>query len=150
VTISAGVATVPTDFKALKFARFAGSPVTPLTWVSPDELYRQYPNRATITTPCLISREGLSFIFGPTSSDGTLNGIYYAKKDPLRTTDPSWYVTNAPEVLLYGSLLESAPFIHDDPRLAVWRELYNDAIATLNVENENAETSFGPLYQHAL
>ena len=97
----------------------------------------------------VISREGANFVFGPLAKDGTLKGIYYAKHDPLRTTDGSWYVVNAPEVLIYGSLLEAVPFIHGDERLMVWQALYQDAINTLKVEQANAEHSYGQLAQRA-
>ena len=147
VAISSGVAAVPADFKALKFAYFDASPAELLQWVSVEELYEDYPNRSDSGTPYLISREGANFVFGPTSIDGTLKGIYYAKNDPLRTTDGTFYVTDAPEVLLYASLLEAAPFIHDDQRLLVWRELLMDAVESLKIEQDNADVSKGHLVQ---
>jgi len=141
---------VPTDFKALRFAYYDATPVSPLTWVPIDELYRDFPDRSDTTdTPSVISREGTSFIFGPVALDGTLRGIYYAKQDPLRTTDPSNYVTNQPEVLLYGSLLEAEPFIQDDPRIPVWKDFYAESIQTLKDEKDNADASMGQLYQRA-
>jgi len=150
VSISAGLATVPTDFKALKFAYYDATPVSPLKWVPIDELYRDFPDRSdTTSTPSVISREGLSFIFGPVALDGTLRGIYYAKQDFLRDTDPSDYVTNQPEVLLYGALLEAEPFIKDDPRIPVWKDFFADAIQTLKDEQDNAEVSMGQLKQRA-
>lgn len=145
VSISSGVAAVPSDFKALKYAYFDGSPVNPLKWTTADELYKDYPLRTNGTTPKLIAREGSNFIFGPVSKDGTLKGIYYAKQDPLRTTDPSWYVTNAPDVLLYASLLEAEPFIHNDPRIGVWKDFLLDALETLKAEQNHAEYSKGAL-----
>lgn len=145
VSISSGVAAVPDDFKALKYAYFDGSPVTPLKWTTAEEVYNDYPLRSDSTTPKLIAREGSNFIFGPVSKDGTLKGIYYAKQDPLRTTDPSWYVTNAPEVLLYASLLEAEPFIQNDPRINVWKSFLLDALDTLKAEQMNAEHSKGGL-----
>lgn len=145
VAISSGVAAVPSDFKALKFAYFDQTPAEILDWVPIEEVYRDYPNRSGSSTPEVISREGANFVFGPKSKDGTLKGIYYAKQAPLRTTDPSWYVTNAPEVLLYGALLESAPFMHDDQRLPVWKMLFDEAVATLRDEEDNAHTSRGGL-----
>ena len=39
VAISSGVAAVPADFKALKFAYFDASPAELLQWVSVEELY---------------------------------------------------------------------------------------------------------------
>lgn len=149
VTVTSGVAAVPNDFKALKFAYFDQTPIQLLRWVGIDELYNDYPNRSEAKLPSVISREGSNFLFGPSSKDGTLKGIYYAKQDPLRTTDGSWYVLNAPEVLLYGSLLESAPFIQDDARLVVWKALFDDAVAALKTEQANAEASMGSLRQRA-
>lgn len=146
VSISSGVAAVPSTFKALKFAYYDRSPIQLLRWVSINELYNDYPNRAT-GVPCVISREGANFVFGPASNDGTLKGIYYAKKDPLRTTDPSWYATNAPEVLLYGSLLEAAPFLINDERIPVWQMFFNESVETLKEEQVNSEHSQGSLAQ---
>ena len=141
VSISSGVAAVPSDFKAIKLAYYDGSPIQLLQWVPLNELYRDYPIRSGGSTPSVISREAGNFVFGPVPTEGTLRGVYYAKQDPLRTTDPSWYVTNAPEVLLYGALLEAAPLIKDDPRIPMWDSFYRNAIDTLKEENENAEVS---------
>lgn len=139
-TITSGVATVPTDFKALKMCFYDGNPAHPLQFVTLDELYRDYPVRNTTATtkPAVIAREGSNFIFGPVPADGTLKGVYYAKQDPLRTTDPSWYVTNAPEVLLYGSLLEAEAFIMNDQRLPLWQQYFADAVDSLKQEEANA------------
>lgn len=147
VSISSGTAAVPSNFKALKFAYFDVSPIKLLQWVPIEQLYRAYPVRTTSSTPELISREGANFIFGGASSDGTLKGIYYAKQAFLRITDPSWYVTNAPDVLLYASLLEATPFIHGDDRIPVWQEFLRDALDTLKTEQDNAEVSMGQLVQ---
>ena len=150
--VSSGVAAVPSDFKALKFAYYVnGSYTDPLQWVALEELYRDYPDRSDSGIPAVISREAGNFVFGKVANDGTaaLKGVYYAKQDPLRTTDPSWYVTNAPEVLLYGSLLEAVPFIKDDPRIPVWESFYTGAVNTLKEENNNADVSMGQLIQRA-
>lgn len=149
VAISNGVAAVPAKFKALKFAYYDGTPARVLKWVPLTEIYDEYPVRTAKGLPCLISREATNFIFGPVAADGTLKGVYYAKHDPLRTTDGNWYVLNAPEVLLYGSLLEATPFIQDDPRIPVWKAAYDDAVASLVREEANSATSKGPLSARA-
>lgn len=141
VSISSGLATVPTDFKALKIAYFAASPVELLEWVAIEQLYIDYPTRSGANLPAVISREGGSFTFGPFSQDGTLEGIYYAKQDGLRDTDNSWYVTNAPELLLYMSLLEAAPFIQNDERIPVWESFAREAAESLKTEEDNASFS---------
>ena len=149
LSITSGTATVPTDFKALKFAYFNTAPAELLQWTTIEEIYNDYPDRSVGSTPSLISREGANFVFGPASKDGTLTGIYYAKTDPLRTTDPNWYATNAPEVLLYASLLEAEPFIQNDARIAVWQSMFLGAVETLKAEQDNAEFSMGNLTQRA-
>ena len=149
VSVTSGTGTVPTDFKAIKLAYVPDSPIQLLDWVPVEELYRDYPVRSGSETPRVISRQGANFVFGPYAKDFTLTGIYYAKHDPLRTTDGSWYVVNAPEVLIYGSLLEAAPFIHGDERLMVWQTMLNEGIASLKVEQANAEHSYGQLAQRA-
>lgn len=149
VSVTSGVGTVPTDFKALKFAYVDESPAIVLNWVPLEDLYREWPVRSGAQTPTEISREGANFTFGPFAKDFTLTGIYYAKQDPLRTTDPSWYVTNAPEVLLYGSLLEAEPFIQNDERLVTWKALYDDAVDTILQEERHSSISGGSLRTRA-
>lgn len=148
VAVSGGVATVPSDFKALKFAYLDESPVSLCQWVPIEELYRDFPNRSGAESPKVISRDGTNFVFGPVSKDGTLKGIYYAKQTPSRdSVDPTWYITNAPDLLLYGSLLEAQTFILNDSRIPVWAEFYRDALESVKTEQMNAETSMGQLVQ---
>ena len=146
VSVSGGVGAVPTKFKALKFAYVSESPAPVLRWTPLESLYEQYPQRSGGgATPCLISREGVNFVFGPYPKSFTLAGIYYKKQDPLRTTDPSWYVTNAPEVLIYGSLMEAALFVRDLDMFNFWRPFYDEAVSTIKREESNAQSSIGGL-----
>ena len=150
VDISSGVAAVPSDFKALKFAYYNSSPITLLRWTGIEELYNDYPTRSETGYPSVISREGSNFVFGPVAIDGTavLKGIYYAKLSALSDSNTTnWYTTNAPELLLYGALLESAPFIGADERMATWGQLYQSCLETVKQENTAAEYSMGSLTQ---
>lgn len=38
----------------------------------------------------------------------------------LFATDPNWLITAHPDVYLYGALVESAPYLKDDARIATW------------------------------
>lgn len=154
--VSSGVATVPTDFKELKFAYYLnGSTAVPLQWMTLDGLYKEFPTRSGSTAqPEAIAREAGNFIFGPIAADGTgvLRGVYYAKQDPLRTTSPSWYSTNAPDALLWGSLLEAYAFIRldlADQKWAIATTAYNDAVLSVEEENMNAEYTAGTIQQRA-
>ena len=56
----------------------------------------------------------------------------------------TWYILNAPDVLLYGALLEATPFIRNDPRLPLWQQLFNEAVDTLRLEEREAQRGRQP------
>ena len=145
VAVSSGVGALPTRFKKLKFAYVDESPITVLNWMPLEDLYRKYPIRSGANTPCRVSRQGGNFVFGEYPKDFTMTGTYYQKFEPLRTTDGNWYVVNAPEVLLYASLLEAEPFLKNDPRIPVWQQFLRDAIGAIEEEEKGARYSSGQL-----
>lgn len=42
-------------------------------------------------------------------------------------TEVNFYTEGLPRLLLYACLLETAPFLQDDPRFPMWEKIYNDA-----------------------
>lgn len=52
--------------------------------------------------------------------------------DSLQT---NWITEYAPQLLLYGSLMEASPFLKNDERIAVWQSMYDRAAAALNGED---------------
>jgi len=52
---------------------------------------------------------------------------------------------DAPDALLYGALMHSAPFIGDDQRIQLWGALYAQAKQDYKVLEWKARTSGGPL-----
>ena len=45
-------------------------------------------------------------------------------------------ITNAPDVYLYGSLLEAEPFIMNDGRTALWQNQFETAINAIQDADE--------------
>jgi hypothetical protein len=41
----------------------------------------------------------------------------------------NWLLQKWPDLYLYGSLMHSAPYLKDDPRLAVWEAMFEKALA---------------------
>ncbi|MDA0313536.1 MAG: hypothetical protein O3C65_15105 [Proteobacteria bacterium] len=69
---------------------------------------------------------------GPASSD-TLKSLYYKAFTALADdADTNWLLANAPDVYLYGAMLEAMPYLRNDARLPVWAELYAGAVDGLN------------------
>jgi len=60
------------------------------------------------------------------SGTGTLN--YYARLPALSNAEPTnWLLEKFPEVYLYGALIEGAVYLRDQPLLAHFADLFNDA-----------------------
>ena len=57
----------------------------------------------------------------------------------------NWLLACAPDAYLYGALLESAPYIKDDERIAVWTAGLVSVIDGLNGLNALASFNAGPL-----
>jgi hypothetical protein len=72
--------------------------------------------------------------------------VYYARvPDFVDDTDFNWLLTYYPDVHLYGSLLQSAPYLGEDARIAVWAQLYSAAVKNLGDDSIKARSSGGPL-----
>lgn len=64
---------------------------------------------------------------------------YLQRPADLDDTDTTnWVITYYPDIYLYGALVHSAPFLMDDPRLAIWQGLYEKALAEANFESDRA------------
>jgi hypothetical protein len=148
VTIAAGVAAVPTSpaYLELKYAYVTTSPVTKLHRIPPDQIYERFPVRSGSNIPKFISVEASSFIFGPYPGNYTINGVYYGRLTALGAGNTTnWFTDNAPDLLLYGSLLEAAPFLHNDERLVTWKALYDLALKAVKDEETRQKSSGGSL-----
>ena len=71
--------------------------------------------------------------------------LYRARIPALTDADPSnWLLTYSPDVILYAALMQSAPYLADDARVAVWGSMYQSGVEALNNESDQAQVS-GPL-----
>lgn len=142
-TIASGVLALPADYLELKHAYIDGSPITFLERSTPETIYKQFPVRSASGTPRLIATEGDNFIFGPYPDDTySISGIYYKQLTSLSASNTTnWFTTNAPDVLLYGALLEAQPFLMNDKRIPTWMQFYQEALETVNRQERRQKYS---------
>lgn len=147
VTIASGVAAIPTGYRELKFAYLDGSPTTKLARKDAEFIYQNYPTRASGGTPKFIARDGSNFIFGPYPTDGdTLKGTYYKRLPALSVSNTTnWLTDDCPDLILWASLCEAAPYVMDDERVALWESKYANAKAKAQRESDDEEFSGSPL-----
>jgi hypothetical protein len=92
---------------------------------------------ANTGSPKYYCVEGSNLRFAPIP-DGTYSStlLYYKRFTAMATAasnDPVFTVlATYPDIWLYGSLLEAAPFLENDPRIQTWSQLFASALAEQN------------------
>ncbi|QDH50431.1 hypothetical protein [Caulobacter phage KcrB] len=63
--------------------------------------------------------------------------VLYYELPPLldEAVQTNWLTENAPQLILYGTLLEATPFLKNDDRIPTWQAMYDRAAAMLNGED---------------
>lgn len=137
-TIAAGVVAVPTNYLSLKDAYITSTtPYVNLDRKTANWVYGNYPNRVAEGTPGFIAREGSSFIFGPyPDANYVVKLVYWARLTALSSALNSIF-TNYPGLWLFGALCESAPWLKDDKRIAVWEGKFQDLIKQVQDEDDD-------------
>ncbi len=70
------------------------------------------------------------------ATDTTIEILYYEQPRFLGEETQTNFITDfAPDLLLYGTLLEAAPYLKNDARLQTWQTLYDRAAQSLNGED---------------
>ena len=77
------------------------------------------------------------WLVAPTPNDDyAFEVLYYERVQPLDSTNQTnWFTQYAPQALLYGALLQSAPFLKNDARIPMWKAQYDEIMQTLKAED---------------
>jgi hypothetical protein len=83
----------------------------------------------------------------PTPDTGYTGELtYYGKITALSDSNTSnWLLSYAPDLYLYGALLEASPYLKDDERLATWGQLYTNSLGDIEVADQRASVSSTPI-----
>ena len=91
----------------------------------------------TLATPrrpifAAIGANATTILFAPTPDQSYTANIKYITKLAHSTVGtPNWLLTDYPSIMLYATLLESAPYLKDDARLQVWGTLLEQKLSEL-------------------
>ena len=144
--------TVPDDFLETKSIKLDTNPVTSLSFQTIEGM-DQLSNTTYLSSgkPLYFSVVGNQFRLLPIPDGAyTADLVYYAKLAKLSATNATnWLLTQAPDVYLYGSLLQAAPYLQDDARISVWSSLYLAGLEQLQVADDRGSTSGGALLARA-
>lgn len=146
LTVSSSAVNIPSDFLEIRDMYLDGNPRVILTYLSPAVFTRD-ARTADTGQPVFYTMNGSQFEFAP-APDNTYTAkiMYYAKPSALSDSNVSnSFLANAPDALLYASLLEAEPYLMNDARIQVWASLYDRAINNINISDEESEFPGVPL-----
>lgn len=103
-----------------------------------DYLRSYWPDATQTGEPLFYSDYDYNhWLVAPTPDEDYPIEILYYQLPALLTEEAqtNWLTENAPEILLYATLLEATPFLKNDERIPVWQNMYDRAAAMLNGED---------------
>jgi hypothetical protein len=124
----------PTDAKALRYIKLqvTATRTKILDYMPPQRFDDEFPDELDIERlkePIAWTIKGDEIVLGPPPNVVYTMEIFYHKKyvNLSDAAPTNTLLTASPDLYLYGSLLESAPYLIGDERLGVWAELYKGA-----------------------
>lgn len=77
------------------------------------------------------------WLIAPTpAEDFAYEVLYYQRVQPLDSSNQTnWFTQNAPQAILYGTLLQAMPFLKNDERIPMWQGQYTQVIEMLKIED---------------
>ena len=143
---------VPSDFLEVKSLKLTSTnPQSPLSFLSIDALDNEMTKYTASGKPKFFGVVGGQFRIVPTpDANYTTELTYYAKLTKLSTSVASnWLLSSSPDIYLYGSLLQAAPYLQDDARIQTWATLYERALNDLQTADDRGSSSGGALLTRA-
>ena len=77
------------------------------------------------------------WIIAPTPDQSySFEALCYTRLQPLDSNNQTnWLTQNAPNAMLFGTLKQTAPFLKNDARLALWSQMFTEALNALKTED---------------
>lgn len=133
----------PTIAKPARWRKTVSMTVTDGTTMKPvylrkmEYLKSYWPDTTKTDLPLFYSDSDYDhWYIAPTPDQSyTFEVLYYERISPLSSTNQTnWLTRNAPNAMLYGTLLQAMPFLKNDAR-AIFQQKYSEAIAALKTED---------------
>lgn len=142
---------LPADFLETRNLYLNVNPVKPLEFRTMEDVIQFKRFNQGTGKPQLYTVIGGQFMFAKAPDSAyTATLVYYQKIPRLSVSQTSnWLLAAHPDIYFYGSLLNSAPYLKEDARIAVWAQLYQNAVEALKVADQRAQTASSGLKAQA-
>lgn len=138
---------LPTDFQSMRRVRLNGVTGKPrlgfLSRTQMDDF--RYSTDNVPGQPAYFTIFGSELELAPTPGEAYELEMVYRKNIPaLADNSTNWLLTLAPDLYLYGTLLESAPHTRNESRIPIWATGYSTALNELNTLGDRQSFDAGP------
>jgi hypothetical protein len=126
---------LPLNYLQMREFRLNQDPTVSLRYVSP-EIFEAWNLGSGI--PAFYTIIANEIRIGPTpSGEYEMEMLFWRKFPELSDSEPTnWMLLNAPDVYLYGALLELEPFVQNDARMVIWAKGYENAIENIQFADD--------------
>ena len=132
---------LPVDFLGMRNIELVTNPVTPLEYRNMQNLDLYRASDAT-GKPVYYSITQNNIEFAPVpDAEYTLEIVYYQKIPALVDNATNWLLDTHPDAYLYGTLMQSAPYLQADERIGIWAGKYNQIKEQITASDEKAKFS---------
>lgn len=145
LSVVAGLASLPADFKGHRAAYLDGDQARPLKYVTPD----RFDLLANNSGPgAWFTITGSSFKMAP-QSDGDVVLTYFAKFTPLSdVAESNSILLNYPDAYYHGALMQLGLYLMDGNMVASRKALFDEAVNRIKKDNQDRKYP-GPLQVRA-
>jgi len=102
-----------------------------------EYLENYWPDNTQVDVPLYYAdTDWEHWYIAPTPADNyTFEVLYYERIAPLSSTNQTnWLTQNAPNAMLFGTLLQAMPFLKNDQR-TIFQQKYTEALQSLKAED---------------
>lgn len=139
---------LPSDFQSMRRVRISsvtGKPCLEFKSGAQMDAYR-FATTDVAAQPRYFTVFGNELELVPTPDTAyTIEMVYRQNVPPLASSGTNWLLTIAPDLYLYGALLESAPYIKEDARIQTWGLGFTAALSDLNNLGLTSTFNAGPM-----
>ena len=141
-----GTVELPNDFLEVRDFVVVGNPIQPLNYYSPSAFNRN-TRSWELGKPLDYTVLANDFQLAPVPDTVyTVKMFYFAAPTFLSNSNTSnAFLANVPDALLYGALLEAAPYLMDDARINTWGTMFDRAMLSITRSDEQGQYSGVPL-----
>lgn len=139
---------LPNGFQSMRRIRLSSVTGKPhLDYMAPTALDEFRNANGNVTgQPRYFTIYGNEIEIAPTPDTSyTIEMVYRQNIPPLNSNSSNWLLVLAPDLYLYGALLESAPYIKEDARIQTWGLGFTTALDVLNRLSLTSTFNSGPL-----